>query len=123
MNEAIDFDELDCALYVDGAPDAATLSGWVRETLALQRGEHWLLGDGMALDAEDNEDAREGDRDDPQDGFLFYDHVVEVYFAPKVGHQRRVETVATLMRAFWAKGLLATAAAGYEDELPRPPEA
>jgi hypothetical protein len=123
MSEAVDFDDLDCALYVDGAPDAATLAAWVLETLALQRGEHWLLGDGMALDAEDNDDARAGDRDDPQDGFLFYDHVVEVYFAPSVGHDRRVQTVATLMREFWSRGLRVTAATGYEDELPRPADA
>jgi hypothetical protein len=114
----VDFGHLDCALHVDGAPDTETLSDWVREALELQEGEMWLVGDGMALGVEDNDEAGEGDTSDPDDGFLFFDHIVEVYFAPSVAHERRVETVATLMTSLRAHDLRVVAAAAYEDELP-----
>ena len=112
--------EMDCNLFVDGAASWDGLAGLVHELVGgtLDR-YRWIDGDGFKLLVDENEDAWSGPRDDPDDGFLFYAHCVEVYFTSERARDGRVEFVGGLLEALWARGLRATAACAYEDELPR----
>lgn len=72
------------------------------------------------LIVDSNDAARRGDPTHPKRGFLFYDHIVEVYFTPSSPHARRVAVVTGFLLAMRERGLKAVPACDYEDELPAP---
>ncbi|MDA0168031.1 pentapeptide repeat-containing protein [Solirubrobacter taibaiensis] len=119
---APDLEDLDCALYVDGAGDRDTLANDFAGSFHLTADRRWLEGEGVTLLVDDNDDAYGGDRDDPVRGFLFYPLCVEWYFAPDVALPLRVALVSSVMQLVWSAGGRAVAACDYEDALPaRPP--
>lgn len=99
----VDYDDL-CELYVDGAPDTATLKSWLG------------VPAGMDIIVDENENT--GDKTDPDNGFLFSAHLAELYFVPDATHQHRVQTVSAIITDLRDRGLKVTAACDYEDELP-----
>ena len=113
-----DLEDLDCALFIDGAGDRETLARRLGESLGLTADRRWLEGKGVTLLVDKNDDAYGGDRDDPVRGFLFYALCVEWYFAPDVPTPLRAALVAQTMRIVRVAGGRATAACDYEHALP-----
>ena len=96
---APDLEDLDCALFVDGAGDRDTLANRLADELHLTADRRWLEGKGVTLIVDDNDDAFGGDHDEPVRGFLFYTLCVEWYFAPDVALPLRAALVATVLRS------------------------
>jgi len=115
---APDLEDLDCALFVDGAGDRDTLANHLADQLHLTADRRWLEGRGVTLVVDDNDDAYGGDRDDPVRGFLFYPLCVEWYFAPDVALPLRAALIASILRTIRVAGGRAVPACDYEDALP-----
>ncbi|WP_203815307.1 hypothetical protein [Paractinoplanes ferrugineus] len=100
--EDVDLSELDCKVFVHGAPGRAELSAWIAGAVDAE---------GLEFFVDDNEEAGAGS------GFLFFDHVCEFYFAPRVSLDDRIRTVSAILADLWRRSLSAVAACDYEERL------
>jgi len=117
--EEIDLSELDCKIFVDGAPDVSELNVWLADLVGGEITDGSVQADGIEMIVAENDEADERAKTEPRRGFLFFDHLVEVYFAASAAHDRRVLEVSRSLEYLWGRGLPAVAACDYEDELPR----
>ncbi|GAA2640639.1 hypothetical protein [Paractinoplanes durhamensis] len=104
MTDEVDLSELDCKIFVSGAGGRDQLDAWINPVAA---------GGDTEIFVGENEDAGAGH------GFLFFDHVVEVYFARQADLNRRVGVVSAILNELRRRGLSAVAACDYEERLPR----
>lgn len=116
--DEVDLSELDCKLFVDGAPDSRELSAWIAEIVNGKISEDGVVAAGVEMFVDDNDDAGLEDKAVRKRGFLFFDNVVEFYFAPRVDLNERVALVSAVLNDLWRRGLPAVAACDYEDRLP-----
>ena len=117
--EQVDLTKLDCKIFVDGVRDASELSGWLALAITGDRTEDGVQAPLVEMLVEDNKDADAIAKQTLPSGFLFFDHFVEVYFAPRADHDHRVREVSRVLEDLWGRDLAAVAACDYEDELPR----
>lgn len=117
MNDEKDFY---CGLNVDSMASENALSSELAKTLQvspdkwndieMKTGKIYFLK---------NDDFDEQQRQDINDGFLFYRYKLEVQPNPNLGEENAVNLVSKILEHFWSKGVPATAACDYEDKLPR----
>src|SRR5262245_4553276 len=110
---------MDCKVFVDGAPNTAALITWIAEAADGSPTDDGVQAPGLEMIAEDNDDAGPRAKLERDPGFLFFDHFVEIYFAPSVGFDRRVTEVSKVLEYLWGLSRPAVAACDYEDQLPR----
>lgn len=115
----VNFAELDCRLFVDGASGRVQLTEWIAGAIGGDASENGVVADGLEIYVEDNNEAGEEDKTVRQGGFLFFDNTAEVYFAPMADLDGRVGIVTAILEDLWRRGLSAVAACDYEDRLPR----
>jgi hypothetical protein len=110
----MDFDEVDCAIYVD-APGVEPLMELLVELTGGRRDRGWTVeAPGLALYVDRNDEADAALRSTPVEGFLYFAFELEVY-----AHERPATALVTrLLEELWARGWPAVAACEYEDELP-----
>ncbi|GIM95734.1 hypothetical protein [Paractinoplanes toevensis] len=118
-HDEVDLSELDCKVFVDGAAGRHELSGWIAGAVGGEVSEDGVVADGLEILVDDNDDAGGGDKTVRRGGFLFFDNVAEIYFAPGVDLDRRVGFVSAVLEDLWRRGLPAVAACDYEDRLLR----
>jgi hypothetical protein len=114
----VDLSHLDCKVFVDGAPGADELSGWIARVVGGAAAAGGVVADGLEILVADNKEVGAEDKTIRGRGFLFFDCVAETYFAPKVDLDRRVRIVTAVLEELWRRGLPAVAACDYEDRLP-----
>jgi hypothetical protein len=118
-DDDVDFDNLDCRLFVDGAADRAELTGWIAAAVGGDVTEDGVAAGGLEIFVDDNEDAGAEVKTSRDDGFLYFDHTAEVYFARAADQERRIRVVTDVLESLWDSDLPAVAACDYEDSLPR----
>lgn len=119
-DDDVDLSELDCQLFIDGAPGVEELVESLADVTGGRPGGRTVEAPGLDLFVDENDDADPSAKSDRRRGFLYFDHLAEVYFAaPSVDHDARVREVAGLLEGLWTQRLAAVAACDYEDELPK----
>jgi len=111
--------ELDCKIIVDGVDSVTELAVWIAEAIGGQAATDSIEAPGLEIIVDENDDANVRDKSNVEEGFLFFSHIVEIYFAPSWGREHRVHEVSRVLEYLWARDVPAVAACSYEDELPR----
>jgi hypothetical protein len=118
-DDDVDLSELDCKIFVDGVPNTTELIKWIAEAVDGSTTDDGARAPRLEMIAADNDGADPRAKLERKRGFLFFDHFVEIYFAPSVGLDRRVTEVSKVLEHLWGLGRPAVAACDYEDQLPR----
>ncbi|MEU4237939.1 hypothetical protein [Actinoplanes sp. NPDC026619] len=117
-NDDVDLTEMDCKVFVDGAPGRNELSELVAAAVEGTVSEDGVVADGLEIYVDDNSEAGDEDKSVRKRGFLFFGNVLEIYFAPRVDLDGRVGVVTAILENLWRRELPAVAACDYEDRLP-----
>jgi hypothetical protein len=118
-DDEVDLSMLDCKIYVDGAPSTTGLIRWIANAVGGTPTDDSARAPGLEMIVEENDEADSRAKMDKKRGFLFFDHFVEVYFAPVADLDHRVAEVSKVLDHLWGLGRPAVAACDYEDKLPR----
>lgn len=116
MSEDIDYY---CGLYVDASESEEVFAKGLANFLRLVT-DKWndIKSSEVSINILQNDDFDINERTDAENGFLFYRYKLEIEPNEELGQQNAVKFVSKILEYLWSKGYPATAACGYEDNLP-----
>ena len=117
MNDENDFY---CGLNVDAGVAESVLSLELAQTLKVSS-DKWndIETNVGRIYFLENDEFDEQQRQDADNGFLFYRYKLEIQPKPDLGEENAINFVSKVLEHFWSLGHPATAACDYEEKLPR----